>query len=93
MLSVRSVSKRYSVSPTAHAVLSNVSMDLGAGSSIALTGESGSGKSTLLHLIAALDHYDSGDITIDGICLTGLSDNARSKLRRTKVALIFQQLK
>ena len=91
MLSVRSISKRYSASPASHAVLSNVSVDLGAGSSIALTGESGSGKSTLLHLIAALDHYDSGDITIDGISLTGLSDNDRSKLRRTKVALIFQQ--
>jgi len=72
-------------------VLRNVSLDLETGTSIALTGESGSGKSTLLHLVAALDHYDSGDIKIDGTSLTGLTDGTRAKLRRTDVSLVFQQ--
>ncbi|NIZ63359.1 ABC transporter ATP-binding protein [Sedimentitalea sp. CY04] len=91
LLSVRSVSKRYSDSPETRAVLCDVSVELKAGTSVALTGESGSGKSTLLNLIAALDHYDSGDISIDGTSLTGLSDKARSMMRRTEVALVFQQ--
>ncbi|WIY27651.1 ABC transporter ATP-binding protein [Parasedimentitalea psychrophila] len=91
LLCIRNLSKCYPGLPPSRAVLRKVSLDLEAGKTIALTGESGSGKSTLLHLIAALDHYDSGEIKIDGTSLTGLTDRARAKLRRTDVAMVFQQ--
>ena len=91
LLSIQNLSKCYPGLPPSRAVLRNIPLDLEAGKSIALTGESGSGKSTLLHLIAALDHYDTGDIKIDGTSLTGLTDRTRAEIRRTKVALVFQQ--
>lgn len=91
LVSIRNISKCYPGQDQSRAVLRDVSLDLEIGASVALTGESGSGKSTLLHLIAALDHYDSGDITIDGTSLTGLKDSTRAKLRRTEVAVVFQQ--
>lgn len=91
LLQIRNVSKCYSGLGEPRAVLRDVSLDLQAGESIALTGESGSGKSTLLHLVGALDYYDSGEIEIDGTSLTNLNDSARSELRRNTVSLVFQQ--
>jgi putative ABC transport system ATP-binding protein len=72
-------------------VLRGVNLDVAAGERVALTGESGSGKSTLLHLIAGLDAADGGDIRLDNVCVTGLSDSGRAALRRDRLGLVFQQ--
>ena len=68
-----------------------VSLDLAAGDTLALTGESGSGKSTLLHLAAGLETADRGAVRIAGVDITPLSDTARAALRRSDVAVVFQQ--
>lgn len=73
------------------AVLRGVSLTLGHGQSLALTGESGSGKSTLLHLVGALDAPDEGTILLDGVDITGLDDAGRAALRRERIGLVFQQ--
>ena len=75
----------------AQPVLQGVSLTLEAGHSLALTGESGSGKSTLLHLVAALDGFDDGEITLSETPLSGLDDAGRAAIRRDVVALVFQQ--
>ncbi|MBE7543682.1 MAG: ABC transporter ATP-binding protein [Solibacteraceae bacterium] len=73
-----------------------VSVGVGLGLSIAkgemvsLVGPSGSGKSTLLNLIGALDTPSSGHISIDGVRLSGLSDNELTRVRRDKIGFIFQ---
>ena len=72
-------------------VLDGVSLSVGRGQTLALTGEAGSGKSTLLHLLGALDHPDSGRITLDGAEISNLDDNRRAAIRRNKIGLIFQQ--
>jgi putative ABC transport system ATP-binding protein len=71
--------------------LREVDLRVAAGESVALTGESGSGKSTLLHLIAGLDDPDSGEITLDGVALSSLSEGGRALLRRDRLGLVFQQ--
>lgn len=91
VLDITHLSKSYRGADAAHPVLSDVSLRLAAGETMALTGESGSGKSTLLHLIAGLDHFDTGEITVAGTTLSGLDDAGRATLRRDKVALVFQQ--
>ena len=91
MLHVDEVCKSYPTAEGSVAVLSGVSLDLGPGQSLALTGESGSGKSTLLHLVAGLDAVDSGAITVAGTALEGLDDAARAGLRRDMIGLVFQQ--
>lgn len=88
LLSIDRVSKTY---PGARPVLQDVSLQLEAGVSLALTGESGSGKTTLLNLAAALDSFDDGEITLDGVRYSGLDDAGRAALRRRTVALVFQQ--
>ena len=55
-------------------------------------GESGSGKSTLLHLIAGLDEADGGEIWLNGVLVTALSDSNRAALRREALGIVFQQL-
>jgi putative ABC transport system ATP-binding protein len=57
---------------------------------VAIVGESGVGKSTLLNCMAALDHWDSGTVHLDGADLGALSDDARAALRRQKIGFVFQ---
>ena len=90
LLEISHVTKTFA-GPNARPVLRDVSLTLGAGETLALTGESGCGKSTLLHLAGALDTFDSGEITIDGTALSGLGDTGRAALRQCCVALVFQQ--
>ncbi len=88
LLVVDQVRKSY---PGGRPVLNGVSLSLDTGQTLALTGESGSGKSTLLNLAAALDSFDSGEITLDGAALSALDDPGRAALRCDSVALVFQQ--
>ena len=72
-------------------VLQDVSFELEAGQTLALRGESGSGKSTLLHIAGALEAPDAGHVWVSGQDLTRLNENRRARLRRTDIALVFQQ--
>jgi putative ABC transport system ATP-binding protein len=91
LLQVENVAKTYPTSDGPLAVLRGVSFQLQRGETLALTGESGSGKSTLLHLIAGLDAFDEGEITIDGKALSGMNDKERAQIRRECIGLVFQQ--
>ncbi len=55
-----------------------------------IIGPSGSGKSTLLNLIGGLDRASTGEITIDGEAISGLGDDALTRIRRDKIGFIFQ---
>ena len=91
VLTVQNVTKSYPGAEGDIPVLRGVSLTLGRGETLALTGESGSGKSTLLHVIGGLDTIDDGSIVIDEQDITSLSDTARAALRRSDVGVIFQQ--
>lgn len=83
--------KSYATPQGALSVLKGADLTLSAGESVALLGKSGSGKSTLLHLIGGLDEADRGDILLDGVSVTDLSDAGRAELRREKIGIVFQQ--
>jgi putative ABC transport system ATP-binding protein len=70
--------------------LDGVSFGVDAGEMVAVMGPSGSGKSTLLHLLGGLDQASSGSIRLDGTELTGLADDALTRVRRDKIGFIFQ---
>jgi putative ABC transport system ATP-binding protein len=91
MLTVRNLTKSYRSAQEQVAVLRGVDLDVAAGESVALTGESGSGKSTLLHLIAGLDQADGGEVKLEDVLISNLSDSGRAMLRRDRLGLVFQQ--
>ena len=90
-LSLDSVEKSYPGADGPVPVLRGVSLELGAGETLALTGESGSGKSTLLHVVGGLDTVDAGTIRLDGRDIAGLDEAGRARLRRERVSVVFQQ--
>ena len=91
LLRVIRLKKSYMTPQGRIAVLKGVDLSLDAGASVALMGESGSGKSTLLHLVAGLDDAEYGEIFVDGVEVTRLSDFGRAALRRETLAVVFQQ--
>jgi putative ABC transport system ATP-binding protein len=89
MLIVRDLSKSFS-GPRPRTVFTGVELDLVPGEYVAVMGESGIGKSTLLNLVAGLDVADGGSITLDGMELTALDDDALTILRRAHLGFVFQ---
>ena len=73
---VRSVTKTYRRGHRRVTALQDVSFEISQGELALLVGPSGSGKTTVLNLIAALDRPDSGEITVGGSEITGLSRSA-----------------
>jgi putative ABC transport system ATP-binding protein len=72
------------------AVLDDVSLRVARGGSLAIVGPSGSGKSTLLGLLAGLDLPSSGKVLLDGVDLFALDEDARARLRATRLGFVFQ---
>ncbi len=71
-------------------VLKGVELEVRAGSCIGIIGSSGSGKSTLLHLLGGLDEPGSGEVTVDGVSLAGLSEVEIGRWRNRKLGFVYQ---
>jgi putative ABC transport system ATP-binding protein len=89
MIELTGVTKRFEGKKQVTA-LNTVNLRIDKGEMVSLVGPSGSGKSTLLNLIGGLDKPSTGEIALDGAVLSGLSDDALTKLRRDKIGFIFQ---
>ena len=70
--------------------LTDVTIDLPAGSYVAVVGASGSGKSTLLHQLGLLDRPSAGTVLYGNIDTAALSDDERARLRRRQIGFVFQ---
>jgi ABC-type lipoprotein export system ATPase subunit len=92
LLKLVAVSKRYEPLDNAPPVevLSEITLQLGRGDSLAIIGPSGSGKSTLLNIIGTLDQPSSGQVLLDGQDLTRLNEAALADTRNRQIGFIFQ---
>ena len=90
LLVLDKVTKDYVTDGAPVRALDDVSLEVATGQFLALVGRSGCGKSTLLNLAGAMDFPTSGQVLVDGISTTSLSDAGLTQLRRQKVGFIFQ---
>jgi len=71
-------------------ILRGVDFAVPAGQFVAIMGASGSGKSTLLGLLAGLDTPSAGEIILDGVEISGLSEDKLAVVRGRKIGFVFQ---
>ncbi len=90
MITVENLVKTYAGEVPTPA-LKGVSFDIKEGEFVAIMGRSGSGKSTLLHQLALIDTPTSGKMSIDGIDVTTLSDEEKTRFRLEKLGYVFQE--
>ncbi|MGZ4224388.1 MAG: ABC transporter ATP-binding protein [Solirubrobacteraceae bacterium] len=90
VLRASGISRRYGEGDTAVMALRDVSVDMERGKLTAVMGPSGSGKSTLMHILAGLDKPTQGSVAVEGTDITGLGDEALTRLRRDHIGFVFQ---
>jgi len=90
LLELININKNYTSTEHSLHVLKNINIKIEQGEFVAIMGPSGSGKSTLLGIAAGLDRADTGDVILDSIKMSLLSEDELAKLRANKVGFIFQ---
>lgn len=89
-IEVRGLNKSYHVGRRSVPALQSVDLSVDRGDYVAVVGPSGCGKSTLLNILAGIDSPDAGDVAVNGVPLTGLSQNALASWRGRSVGIVFQ---
>jgi len=90
MLKMTHLSKVYRTEVVETYALRDFNIDVKPGEFVAVTGPSGSGKTTFLTIAGLLETFTGGEYLLDGVDVSGLNDNARSKIRNEKIGFIFQ---
>lgn len=90
VISARGISRGFRQGPKRVEVLQDVSLEVVAGTSMAIVGASGAGKSTLLHILGGLDKPDKGEVFVGGQSLWQMGDRERSDLRNSRMGFIYQ---
>jgi putative ABC transport system ATP-binding protein len=89
-LELRAVGKVYPP-PTTVTALTGIDLVVGAGETVAITGESGAGKSTLLSILGTLERPTTGTVRIAGVDTSAMSDPQLSDVRARRLGFVFQQ--
>ena len=90
MLQLKDVCKSYTTADFTQVALNHVSLAFRDNEFVAILGPSGSGKTTMLNIIGGLDHYDSGDLLIDGISTKQYRDRDWDTYRNNRIGFVFQ---
>jgi putative ABC transport system ATP-binding protein len=90
LVQLQDLDKTFQEGRQTRVVLDGVSASFARGEFVVLLGRSGSGKSTLLNLISGIETPTSGDVTIDGVPITRLSERDRTLFRRDHIGFVFQ---
>lgn len=90
VLQARRLVKRYQQGPREIVVLDELDFTVKAGERIAIVGSSGSGKTTLLNLLGGLDSPTSGEVSVAGYDLAGVSEMQRGILRNRFIGFVYQ---
>ena len=90
MLKMQSLSKVYRTEMVETYALRDFNLEVKAGEFVAVTGPSGSGKTTFLTIAGLLEAFNGGRYELDGVDVSGMGDDQRSRIRNQKIGFIFQ---
>jgi lipoprotein-releasing system ATP-binding protein len=84
------VSRRFRQGDSTLDILKGAELAVWPGQTVALVAPSGAGKSTLLHLAGLLEHADGGEVYIDSVGTSHMSDAVRTRIRRADIGFVYQ---
>ena len=90
IVEARAIQKIYGAGTAAVHALSAVDLSVERGEMVAIMGPSGCGKTTLLNCLSGLDSIDSGEVLIEGVSLSSMSDRERTDYRGRHMGFVFQ---
>ncbi len=90
VMDVRNITKSLPLGREKIEILKGISFQIISGEFVSIVGPSGSGKSTLLGIIAGLDNPSSGQVLIDGVDITRMSEGQLASVRNNKIGMVFQ---
>jgi lipoprotein-releasing system ATP-binding protein len=87
---LHAIERRYAQGDATLEILRGAEFALWSGQSVALIAPSGAGKSTLLHIAGLLEHPDAGEVYVNDVATSQLSDAERTGIRRTEIGFVYQ---
>jgi len=90
IIEARGVSKTYDTGTVQVDALKAVDLTIRRGEMVSVMGPSGCGKTTLLNCLSGLDSVESGEIVIEGVALSRMSDRQRTDYRARRMGFVFQ---
>jgi putative ABC transport system ATP-binding protein len=90
VMDVRDITKSLPLGHERIDILRGISFRIARGEFVSIIGPSGSGKSTLLGIIAGLDNPSAGQVLIDGVDITHMSEGKLAGVRNSKIGMVFQ---
>ncbi len=90
VMDVRDITKTLPLGKERINILKGISFQILSGEFVSIVGPSGSGKSTLLGIIAGLDNPTTGQVFIDGVDITRMTEGKLAVVRNSKIGMVFQ---
>jgi ABC-type lipoprotein export system ATPase subunit len=90
IIEAHGVSKTYDTGKLKVNALKSVDLTIRRGEMVSVMGPSGCGKTTLLNCLSGLDSVDEGEVLIEGVALSGMSDRQRTDYRARRMGFVFQ---
>ena len=87
---LHAISRRFRQGRSTLEILKSVELAVWPSQSVALVAPSGAGKSTLLHIAGLLEQADSGEVYVNGVATSKLTDVQRTRIRRTDIGFVYQ---
>ncbi|HEY7663266.1 MAG TPA: ABC transporter ATP-binding protein [Xanthobacteraceae bacterium] len=90
ILFLHGIDRHYRQGDAVLEILKQAELAIWPGQSVALVAPSGAGKSTLLHVAGLLEQPDAGEVYVDQVATSQLSDGERTRIRRTEIGFVYQ---